>query len=186
MSIYHKGDLTTECLTIQTDRIKLTFPKFPKEMILVLKDRFAANNFTDQRMIDSVNNVIDTYVGWDKLPNIANFIQFDKKIKIFTYNEACVFGMSSLKSIDIGLDKPRWALEEDVVKYKIKLWENKKIVTPVKPRTVAEENKTANIYSIAKEIKNNIGPPKPVERGKYTKKEQEGRLKQFNKSNWIK
>lgn len=52
-----------------------------------LKEAFADNAFSDKRMIASVKNVRDTYEGWDKLPNIANFIQFDKKIKFYTYTE---------------------------------------------------------------------------------------------------
>lgn len=63
------------------------FPKFNNSTFEVLKDRFKALGFTDERALDSVNNVIDTYEGWDKLPNIANFIQFDKKVRLYEYDE---------------------------------------------------------------------------------------------------
>ena len=59
----------------------------PLETFDILKDRFKANGFSDERLKASIDNVIDNYEGWDKLPNIANFIQFDKKVKLYTYTE---------------------------------------------------------------------------------------------------
>ncbi len=87
ISIYQNGQLTKESFAKDTARILQAFPKMPIEMFNLLKDRFKENNFTDERLKDSVSHVIDTYQGWDKLPNIANFIQFDKKIKIYTNQE---------------------------------------------------------------------------------------------------
>ena len=72
---------------MQIAKCKSAFPKVPPDFFEVLKNRFKENGFTDQRIIDSVNNVIDNYVGWDKFPNIANFIQFDKTNKNYTYRE---------------------------------------------------------------------------------------------------
>jgi hypothetical protein len=86
ISIY-KGDLTKAALIEQTKRVLKMFPKFPEPMLEELKDAFAHNGFTDGRMRDSINHVRDTYEGWDKLPNIANFIQFDRKIKFYDYSE---------------------------------------------------------------------------------------------------
>lgn len=86
ISIY-KGELTKAELAIQSNKILAIFPKFPKSMLESLKEAFADNDFNDERMIASVKNVRDTYEGWDKLPNIANFIQFDKEIKFHTYND---------------------------------------------------------------------------------------------------
>lgn len=56
-------------------------------MLKLLKERFKANNFDDERVIDAVNYVIDNYSGWDKLPSIADFINYDKKIRIYTAHE---------------------------------------------------------------------------------------------------
>ena len=86
ISVY-RGDLTKGGMVRVREILFKAFPKFPNESFEVLKDRFKANGFSDERAIDAVNNVIDTYEGWDKLPNIANFVQYDKKQRVFTYYE---------------------------------------------------------------------------------------------------
>ena len=121
ISIYD-GELTKECFKNETAKILQAFPKMPIEMFNILKDRFKANGFTDQRLRDAVGNVIDTYEGWDKLPNIANFILFDKKFKTYLHSESIELGQDNLVMVDVGLDKPRWVLAEDQLKYKLKLW----------------------------------------------------------------
>ena len=68
-------------------RILKAFPKFDKNQLEILKERFKELKFTDKRILDAVNNVIDTYQGWDKLPNLANFLQFDKTERLYTHNE---------------------------------------------------------------------------------------------------
>jgi len=46
-----------------------------------------ANNFTNKRAADAVNYVIDNYTGYDKIPAIADFIKYDKKIKYYKPHE---------------------------------------------------------------------------------------------------
>jgi hypothetical protein len=130
ISIY-KGELTKQALVEQTKRVLKMFPKFPQPMLEELKNAFADNGFSDERMKDAVNHVRDTYEGWDKLPNIANFIQFDKKIKVLTYDELVILvnektaKMCDYIPINTGLSKPRWVLKELQEKYKLELWSKK-------------------------------------------------------------
>ena len=92
-------------------------------MVKLLRDRFKANGFCDKRMEDAVNYVIDNYTGFDKLPTIADFIRYDKKVKIYTHGEVTENNLwGTVEAIDVGLDKPRWAKKEDVEKYGIKKW----------------------------------------------------------------
>lgn len=86
MSVY-KDDLTKDGLAKAMARLLKAFPKFDKNQIEVLKDRIKENKFTDQRIWDAVNNVIDTYEGWDKLPNLANILSYDKRTGVLTYIE---------------------------------------------------------------------------------------------------
>ena len=88
ISIY-KGKLTEQEVTKQLAKVMMIFPKFPETMLIELKESFADNNFNDERMIAAVKHVRDTYQGWDKLPNIANFVSFDYRVKIYTYSELC-------------------------------------------------------------------------------------------------
>lgn len=96
----------------QTARIIKSFPKMPISMIDVLKDRFIENGFNDERMTAAVNHVIDTYEGWDKLPNIANFIQFDQKIKLHTYTDF----LNIIKDLSPELTK-QWQSEHIYTKF---------------------------------------------------------------------
>lgn len=98
----------------------------PDATFALLKDRFKDNKFTDERLKDAINQVIDTYEGWDKIPNIANFIQYDKKIKIFTYKESIEYGQKSLIAVDLQINEPRWIRIEEQIKYKIPLWNRTK------------------------------------------------------------
>jgi hypothetical protein len=124
LSIY-SGELTKERFVKETGKILQAFPKMPIETFNLLKDRFKENGFTDERLQDSVNNVIDTYEGWDKIPNIANFIQWDKKVKTYIWSESIEIGQQYLVAIDVGEDKPKWVMKEDQKKYKLKLWGEK-------------------------------------------------------------
>jgi predicted transposase/invertase (TIGR01784 family) len=49
--------------------------------------RMREKGFSDQRMIDAINNVIDSCQY--PTPTMANFLSFDKRVKIYTYNEVC-------------------------------------------------------------------------------------------------
>lgn len=98
------------------------FPKMPDPTINLLKERFKANGFSDDRLKDAVANVIDNYEGWDKSPNIANFINFDKKVKIYNYKESLEYGQKYLVAVDLGFNEPRWITKEDQHNFKIKLW----------------------------------------------------------------
>lgn len=126
ISVYN-GELTKKGLAEQTARVIRMFPKFPKPMLDELKEAFIDNNFTDERVKHAVNHVRDSYEGWDKLPNIANFVQYDKKVKIYTHGEVTQNNLwGSVEAVDVGTDKPKWALKEDVEKYGLKKWVVKK------------------------------------------------------------
>jgi len=153
----------------------------------ILKDRFIENNFTHSRLIAAVNHVIDNYQGWDKHPSIANFISYDKKIKVFTYIEAISYGMGYLKMINIGFDKPGWALEEHVLQYNLEEW----IAPKPKPKEKAElnltpEERTENLRKINKDIRNMSTPGyiKPKV-NQFTREEKKERLEKFNKEHGI-
>ena len=135
ISIYH-GKLTKEELAKQCARILKAFPKMPRTTLDTLKDRFIANNFNDARLIAAVDYVIDNYEGWDKLPNIANFIRYDKKIKTYSQRELmeihkdCYFAGATYDPIEKeyakiklpGIDEPRFVKKEDQIKYGFELF----------------------------------------------------------------
>jgi len=64
------------------------------------------SGFSDERLIDSVNHVIKTCIY--PTPTMANFLTFDKRVKLYTYNEVvtkvakreCSFNDFALVTID--------------------------------------------------------------------------------------
>jgi len=104
-------------------------------MVYLLRERFKANKFNDERMTDAVNFVVDNYKGWDKLPSIGDFVSFDRTVKIFTYNELLTISkdysaqqrgefLNSFERI-IFYDQDRWAKKEDVARYNLTKWVKK-------------------------------------------------------------
>ena len=97
----------------------------PNYTVELIKDRAKANGFTDQRYMDAVLHVIDNYEGWDKNPNVANFIQFDKKVKAYTYKQSLEIGQKYLVAVDLGYTEPRWVSREDFEQHNLKKWDSK-------------------------------------------------------------
>lgn len=125
ISIY-KGQLTKQGYTKAVAMLEAAFPKMDKAFHNILKERFKANNFSDERMLDSIGHVIDTYEGWDKIPNVANFINFDVKATLYTYEQVCEQNLwDYVTAVDIGIGKPKW-VKTEFSKYFSK-WENKNV-----------------------------------------------------------
>jgi hypothetical protein len=125
ISIY-QGELTPIHVLKEIARTKISFPSLPDSFFDILRDRIEDNNFTDQRLTDAVNNVIDNCVY--PIPTIANFITFDRRIKLYTYSQYCKLadegdGKNYLP-VKVGNNtKPVWAHINDINEYKLEKWE---------------------------------------------------------------
>jgi hypothetical protein len=125
VSLY-SGSLNNECLLKSIALIKKAFPALPIDFYEVLIDRIKDNGFTDQRLIDSVNFVIDNCPY--PTPTIHHFISFDRKYKYLTYDQMLAksdeFGKEiwdSYKPVKLQSDlKPVWVHVNDIAKYNIK------------------------------------------------------------------
>ncbi|NJL76028.1 MAG: hypothetical protein HC892_14440 [Saprospiraceae bacterium] len=84
ISIY-VGELTPAIVAKTTKKLKDLFPLTPPTFWHELIERIKEHNFSDSRFIDASNYVIDNH----KYPTlmIADFIGFDKTIKLHTYAE---------------------------------------------------------------------------------------------------
>lgn len=112
ISLY-TGLLTPQCVVAATIKLKNTFPALPTGFYDVLNDRIKELGFTDSRLIDAINHVIDTCVY--PTPTIASIVSFDKRIKLYTYDEV-------LKLIDTGASFDDFkAIERNGKKYRVKL-----------------------------------------------------------------
>lgn len=84
ISIY-RGELSQEAVAKSVARIKAAFPVLTPGFYVVLIDRMKEKGFSDERLKDSVNNVIDNC--FYPTPSIANFLSFDSRVKIISYQE---------------------------------------------------------------------------------------------------
>ena len=84
LSLY-TGDLTPKVVTESMAELKASFPALPAEFFTMLSKRVKDNGFSDERLRDAVRHVIDNCIYPN--PTIAQFIGFDKKVRLFTYHE---------------------------------------------------------------------------------------------------
>jgi hypothetical protein len=125
ISLY-KGELTTPVIINSVSRIRNAFPALPEGFYEVFSDRIKDSGFTDARLIDAVNSVIDNCVY--PTPTIAQFISFDKRIKVFKYSEIVKMvddgdmnAFNRYNRIEFeGLPEPVWIHINDIAKYKLK------------------------------------------------------------------
>jgi len=83
------------------------------------------NNFTDIRLADAVKHVICTCQY--PQPTIAQFISFDRRVKVYTYAQYCKLceegdGKNYQPVAIDGNIQPVWAHINDINKYNLQLW----------------------------------------------------------------
>jgi hypothetical protein len=81
----YQGQLTPNILATQIKKLQAAFPKQSAEFFHILVERIKANGFTDERLVDAVNNVIDNFQY--KELNIADIIKWDKREKLISYQQ---------------------------------------------------------------------------------------------------
>lgn len=124
VSIY-TGELTDRCIVESVVIIKKAFPALPLGFYDVFMDMVRENNFTDDRLRNAVKHVICTCVY--PSPTIAQFISFDRKIKILNYSEYCKMCEegtgTSYQPVKLdGRSKPVYAHIDDIKQYKLTIW----------------------------------------------------------------
>jgi hypothetical protein len=78
--------LTPVCVDQELKKLCIAFPAIDPDYVNVLSERLVSSGFTDKRLKDAIANVIDNFSF--KRPNISDIISFDKKHKLYTYQEA--------------------------------------------------------------------------------------------------
>jgi hypothetical protein len=125
ISLY-SGMLNTECVIENIKKVKKSFPSLLAGFYDVFSDRIKENRFSDSRLNDAVNHVIDNCIY--PTPTIAQFISFDKRIKVYKYPEIVQMvedgdpnAFSRYKRIVMkGLPEAVWVHVNDIAKYNLK------------------------------------------------------------------
>ena len=87
VSLYNQPPITDEEIAVILDRLRDAFPNMRESFFDLLAERVIENDFTAQRLLDAVNNVIDNFQY--KELNVADIIRYDRKARAYTYAEAC-------------------------------------------------------------------------------------------------
>lgn len=129
LSVY-AGDLTDRVMVNAAKQILKSFPTLNNDFIDILIQRIKQNGFSDKRLMDAVNHVIDNCVY--PSPTVAQFISFDKVVKIYTYDDVMrminevpnVF--ETYKAIRLpNAVKPMYVHINDFTRYNLAPWHNK-------------------------------------------------------------
>ena len=112
ISIYN-GKLSKEGIKKNCLKILAAFEKTDAMFTDLLTESLKRNGFTDERFTDAVNYVIDN-CRYPK-PSIADFVSYDKSVKIYSYEEICNNSTSSYCAIRLTPQqtKPVWILKTD-------------------------------------------------------------------------
>ena len=87
ISLYGDEIATPEDILPACVRLRGSFPKMDDVFFNLLSERIVEKKFTAQRLKDAVNYLIDNFQY--KELNISDVIRFDKRLKLYTYNDVC-------------------------------------------------------------------------------------------------
>lgn len=96
LSIYAKGKVSAECLAKNIVKLKMAFPKLPGGWYSILEEMLDDEQFSNDRLNDAVKNLIK--VCQYPEPTVANLLSYDKKIKLYTYEN--LLSMSNELSVE--------------------------------------------------------------------------------------
>lgn len=86
ISLY-SGELEPTIILQSVNRLRVAFPKMSDDFFNVLAERIVANKFSNKRLQDAVNHILDNFQY--KELNISDVVKFDKRAKLYSYNDVC-------------------------------------------------------------------------------------------------
>lgn len=151
ISVYERGQITQKNAIAVTESLLIAFPKVTPAFLKLLRQRLRENDFTDEKMIDAVNHVIDTYTGFDKVPSIGDIISYDRRVECLSQmemlekrNKLGVSVSEDYVCVDLS-GMPYYVKKKDFDKYKFKKFVPKKVETTfIKEEITDEEREKAN------------------------------------------
>jgi hypothetical protein len=118
LSLYQDSIAEPVQIAGAVNTLKAAFPKMGDEFFKLLYKRIGANEFTAKRLEDAVTHVIDNF-RYKEL-NVADVISFDKRVRLYSYDEVCdicangrAVMSEDFKKVRIG-EKLYWAKKVDI------------------------------------------------------------------------
>lgn len=122
ISIYQGSLISDENIIKYSIKIRQAFSSLPPEFYGILLEMAKEERFTDERFRDAVHHVIKTCIY--PTPTIAQFISFDRRFKVYTYEEMIdkfLMNWDNYKSIQFpDRVKKVWVHIDDIKKYNLK------------------------------------------------------------------
>jgi hypothetical protein len=120
ISVY-SGELTPENWIIQIKKLSDAFPQITGNFYNVLAERLKEKGFSDERLNDAINNLIDNFTY--PVPTIANIVSWDLRVKLYTYQQIVEmvnsFGSNIFNQYK-RLSSGKYAHIDDINKFNIK------------------------------------------------------------------
>lgn len=88
VSLYNGRSADPNEIAVGMKRLKVAFPKMGNEFFNLLAERVMDNGFSSERLKHAINHVLDNFQY--KELNISDIIRFDKRVRLYSYNEVCV------------------------------------------------------------------------------------------------
>ena len=114
----YKGELTTEGWTKAAKIISDSFPDLDKGFYDQFNRLILKEDFGDNRLLDAVDYVVKNCIY--PRPTIANFLSYDNRIKLYSYNDIrdmCQPGYSAFDYYELIEDLNKYAAINDIKKY---------------------------------------------------------------------
>ena len=118
MSLYQDRPATIDEMAQAIRTLRIAFPRSGDEFFSLLYERMKKNQFTAKRLEDAVTHVIDNF-RYKEL-NVADVISFDKRVRLYSYDEVCdicangrAVMSEDFKKVRIG-EKLYWAKKVDI------------------------------------------------------------------------
>ena len=118
VSVYVDDIADSDYVKSHLKKLSAAYPKVTNDFIILLTERVIDNKFTKARVMDAVNNLIDTFVY--EVPKVADIVSFDRRIKVFTYTDLCDKVERGERFDDYVRTKAgRYILKDDVENYRL-------------------------------------------------------------------
>lgn len=96
VSLYNGRPADPNEIAVGMKRLKVAFPKMDNAFFNLLAERVMDNGFSSERLKHAINHVLDNFQY--KELNISDIIRFDKRVRLYSYNEVCVLVSKGLAS----------------------------------------------------------------------------------------
>ncbi|MDR0384528.1 MAG: hypothetical protein LBH60_00450 [Prevotellaceae bacterium] len=87
VSLYTDSLASPDEIVTAISRLKIAFPKMGIRFFAILSEFIIKHEFTGKRLTDAVDHVISDFQY--KELNISDIIRFDRRKRLYTYNEMC-------------------------------------------------------------------------------------------------